>query len=171
MFMRIMEHVFEYENSHVKVDKSGGVPHRVTKHGVPMGVWMSSGLPGLFDDMTRKDAIDIFYHPLWNKSNAEYVPDVLRALYFDCCVVASQDEAVRLLRETVGVAEDKVGCKGLDTGTTLEAHKLVETSARLAKRFYAGRLSSMYARLGESLGVKHMLNVRLIACHDLTLMG
>jgi len=156
MLNEIMLHINHFEQKRIQK-----INERETRFGVPDTCFPQSMK---MDEVTIRDAFDCYYLPLWARSLADYLPEDFRFLYFDCCILTSVSNAVRILRETIGV---DIGKPAIDIHLCEELRRMHELKPRELRRSYAGRLHEYYAALAPRIGLRHQLNTRLVACCDI----
>jgi hypothetical protein len=156
MFNEIMLHIKHFEQSNIKKFNE-----HESRFGVPDNYFPQSFR---MEDVTIEDAFESFYLPLWGKSLVDYIPEELRAMFFDCCIITSVSNAVNLLRQSIGVEIDK---PVIDIRLCEELRRMNEMEPQTLRRCYAGRLHAFYSELAPKLGLRHQLNTRLVACYDI----
>ncbi|NCV50524.1 MAG: hypothetical protein EBW46_12665 [Rhodobacterales bacterium] len=104
-FETIISQVIEHEGGYVNDpnDRGGETNFGIAKR------WF----PELdIKNLTKHQAIDIYYHSYWKPSKADQLPEDLKATYFDMCVNMGQSQAVKVLQKAINskkrtkIAED-----------------------------------------------------------------
>ena len=132
-FETIISQVIEHEGGYVNDpnDRGGETNFGIAKR------WF----PELdIKNLTKHQAIDIYYHSYWKPSKAEQLPEDLKATYFDMCVNMGQSQAVKVLQKAINSKKrTKIAEDGLIGPNTIEHSQVVSKQRLQAYRclFYA----------------------------------
>ena len=136
-FGAFINRVLSHEGGYVNHQKD---PGGETNWGVTLRTARANGYTGAMRNMTREDAIGIYYQAFWLRYRCAEMPDAVAFQFFDACVNHGFGNASRMLQRAVGVADD-----GVVGNITLAAvARLPENDVLL--RFNAERLD-FYAKL------------------------
>tara|TARA_R100000479_G_scaffold175060_1_gene125012 strand:+ start:994 stop:1470 length:477 start_codon:yes stop_codon:yes gene_type:complete len=113
-FEHIIGDVLEHEGGYVNdpYDKGGETNFGIAKR------WY----PDLdIKNLTKSDAINIYYNEYWKPSKADNLPNDLKATYFDMCVNMGQHRAVKILQQAINSRKmNKIQEDGVIGKITLE---------------------------------------------------
>ena len=93
-FEQIIDKVLEHEGGYVNdpYDKGGETNFGIAKRWYP---------DVDIKNLTKSDAINIYYNNYWKPSKADFLPNDLKATYFDMCVNMGQRQAVKILQQAI----------------------------------------------------------------------
>lgn len=123
-FQLIIEDVLEHEGGYVNDprDKGGETKFGISKRWFPEVD---------IKNLTKQEAIRLYYDHYWKPSRAYELPEELRATYFDMCVNMGQTQAVKILQKAInskisGIIDidGKIGPKTIQSSAMLEKGRL-----------------------------------------------
>ena len=134
-FEQIIDKVLEHEGGYVNdpYDKGGETKFGIAKR------WY----PDLdIKNLTKSDAINIYYNNYWKPSKADNLPNDLKATYFDMCVNMGQHRAVKILQQAINSRKmNKIEEDGVIGEIT------IENAGRISKRRLQAYRCLFYGRL------------------------
>lgn len=134
-FEQIIDKVLEHEGGYVNdpYDKGGETNFGIAKR------WY----PDLdIKNLTKSDAINIYYNNYWKPSKADFLPNDLKATYFDMCVNMGQRQAVKILQQAINSRKmNKIEEDGVIGEIT------IKNAARISKRRLQAYRCLFYGRL------------------------
>ncbi len=134
-FEQIIDKVLEHEGGYVNdpYDKGGETKFGIAKR------WY----PDLdIKNLTKSDAINIYYNNYWKPSKADNLPNDLKATYFDMCVNMGQRQAVKILQQAINSRKmNKIEEDGVIGKIT------IENAGRISKRRLQAYRCLFYGRL------------------------
>ena len=147
-FEHIIDKVLEHEGGYVNdpYDKGGE-----TKFGIAKRWYPDIDIKNL----TKSDAINIYYNEYWKPSKADFLPNDLKATYFDMCVNMGQRQAVKILQQAINsrkmnkieedgvIGEITIGSAGRISKRRLQAYRCLFYGKLVSEepdqqRFYYG---------------------------------
>jgi lysozyme family protein len=154
-FEQIIDKVLEHEGGYVNdpYDKGGETKFGIAKRWYP-DVDIKS--------LTKSDAINIYYNEYWKPSKADFLPNDLKATYFDMCVNMGQRQAVKILQQAINSRKmNKIEEDGVIGEITIEnagrIYKIeedgvigeitIENAGRISKRRLQAYRCLFYGRL------------------------
>ena len=134
-FNEIIDQVLEHEGGYVNdpEDLGGETKYGITKRWYPKID---------IKNLSLEDAINIYYNDYWKPSKAEYLPEEIRATYFDMCVNMGQKQAVKTLQETINsieltrIAEDGI----IGPQTIQHSHKVSKRRLQSFRCLFYGKI-------------------------------
>jgi lysozyme family protein len=134
-FEQIIDKVLEHEGGYVNdpYDKGGETKFGIAKR------WY----PDLdIKNLTKSDAVNIYYNNYWKPSKADDLPNDLKATYFDMCVNMGQRQAVKILQQAINSRKmNKIEEDGVIGKIT------IENAGRISKRRLQAYRCLFYGRL------------------------
>ena len=134
-FEQIIDSVLEHEGGYVNdpYDKGGE-----TKFGIAKRWYPDIDIKNL----TKSDAINIYYNNYWKPSKADFLPNDLKSTYFDMCVNMGQRQAVKILQQAINSRKmNKIEEDGVIGEIT------IENAGRISKRRLQAYRCLFYGRL------------------------
>jgi lysozyme family protein len=134
-FEQIIDKVLEHEGGYVNdpYDKGGETNFGIAKRWYP---------DVDIKNLTKSDAINIYYNNYWKPSKADFLPNDLKATYFDMCVNMGQRQAVKILQQAINSRKmNKIEEDGVIGEIT------IENAARISKRRLQAYRCLFYGRL------------------------
>ena len=134
-FEHIIDKVLEHEGGYVNdpYDKGGETKYGIAKR------WF----PDLdIKNLSKTDAINIYYNEYWNPSRADKLPNDIKATYFDMCVNMGQRQAVKILQQAINSRKvNKIEEDGLIGKITIEnAGKVSKKRLQAYRCLFYGKL-------------------------------
>ena len=113
-FENIIDKVLEHEGGYVNdpYDKGGETKYGIAKR------WF----PELdIKNLSKEEAVNIYYNNYWNPSRAEKLPNDIKATYFDMCVNMGQRQPVLILQQAINSRKvNKIKEDGVIGNITIE---------------------------------------------------
>ena len=134
-FEQIIDKVLEHEGGYVNdpYDKGGETNFGIAKRWYP---------DVDIKNLTKSDAINIYYNNYWKPSKVDHLPNDLKATYFDMCVNMGQRQAVKILQQAINSRKmNKIEEDGVIGEIT------IENAARISKRRLQAYRCLFYGRL------------------------
>lgn len=126
-FDEIIERVLEHEGGYSNISEDLGGE---TKFGITKRFYPDLDIKNL----TKADAIKIYYEDYWLKFKCDKIPAKLRYIYFDMCVNMGKRTAVRILQRACIGKGKKIALDGGLGSETFNAIKDLEVSRVRAYR-------------------------------------
>ncbi len=132
-FEKIINKVIEHEGGYVNdsLDKGGETNFGITKRWYP---------DVDIKNLSKEDAIAIYYRDYWKPSKAEKLPEHLQATYFDMCVNLGKSRATKILQQAINSNKrSKIAVDGLIGDITIQSANKLSKGRLQAYRclFYA----------------------------------
>ena len=134
-FEQIIGDVLEHEGGYVNdpYDKGGETKFGIAKR------WF----PDLdIKNLTKSDAVNIYYNNYWKPSKADFLPNDLKSTYFDMCVNMGQRRAVKILQQAINSRKiNKIDEDGVIGEIT------IDNAGRVSKRRLQAYRCLFYSKL------------------------
>ena len=136
-FESVIRKVIEHEGGYVNdpQDKGGETNFGISKRWFP---------DVDIKNLTKEDAINIYYNNYWIPAKVDRLPNDLRSTYFDMCVNMGQKQAVKVLQEAINSKKrSKIDVDGRIGPQTIQSANKVDKKRLQAYRckFYADLVS------------------------------
>lgn len=133
-FLIYIERVLQHEGGYVNDPRD---PGGETHFGITQKTAKQAGYTGKMRDLTRQNAIDIYYRVFWQGNQCDKLPRALAFQYFDTCVNHGAKNATRFLQQAAGVKVDGIlGKATLKAVQTQPEHELILRFNEARLRFY-----------------------------------
>lgn len=94
-------------------------PGKATNFGITEAVARAHGFTGDMRNLTREEAIDIYFQSYWDKKVMDHINNALGLHVYDTAINSGYSRAVKILQEALGVPAD--GSIGVATMNALSA--------------------------------------------------
>jgi lysozyme family protein len=136
-FLSIIEEVIQHEGGYVDdpLDKGGETNYGISKRWYPNVD---------IKNLSKEDAVLIYYRDYWKPSKAYKLPQDLQKTYFDMCVNMGQSRATKILQQAINSKKSsKIDVDGrIGTQTISNADKVTKGRLQAYRCLYYGKIIS-----------------------------